>query len=212
MVAIIFWMTCFAVMAAWVAAEWMIFSAAANVCRDPKHQRRVKVWSVAMTVADIPFACLSRCACFCMIMGFPRTPNGYCFHFAECPDLVLHDVLWLPFWLVIAPLVHGLLGLCCAFMSLSLLMESLAALVAWRIFDFFMSSFTSTVLAIGSIYLVVWPFMRGKIMWCAPERSKLRTTFVFFATYWPYMLLIAVMNLAEGVANARGGVYCDLLD
>ena len=195
-------------MATWVTAEWMFFNVAASVCRDPKHQCRVKVWSVATTVADIPIASLSMYACFCMIMGFPRTPNG----FAECPDIVLHDVLWLPFWLVIAPFVHGVLGLCFAFMSLSLLMESLAGLVAWRIFDFFMYSFTSMVAAIGSIYLVAWPFLRGKIMWRAPERSKLRTTFVFFATYWTHMLLIAVMKLAEGVANARGGVCCDLLD
>lgn len=225
--AVVFWIAYSVVLAAWAAAEWMIFRKVASVCHDSTLPRRSKVCAVAMAVADIPLVCLSTYACFCAATIMP-TPNGHCLHFGVCPEVALNAVLTLPLALAYAP-INGLLvglgcilvfllifiaGLRCVLESFLIFLESL--LISGDAAD--KSSWNSlenvgigAVCALSAFYLLVGAFMRGKIMWRAPDGSRWRAVFVFFATYWPHMLLLYLLTVAEDVANVRGGECSDLL-
>lgn len=195
---VVFWIECSLVLAVWVVSERMIFGEVARVCRDAGLRRHTKVRAVITAVADIPLACSSVYACFLMATVI-RTPNGYCFHFCEYSKLALEALLALPLMLVFAPIWGLLAGLVSALWFLGFLGAIGKIGILYVV-----------VFAFSSVYLLLGPFLRGKIMWGAPGRSKWWAAFVFSVTYWPHMLLSFILMIAEETANATGGMHCDL--
>ncbi len=187
-----FYVVCLISIAPWVVAEWMLGKEVVRVCRDAEMRCRAKVRAVITAVADIPlvwFSLLSALECATIM----RTPNGYCFHFSgESLGIALIGLLGF----AIAPIYGLLIGLWC----LLLFCVSLGSV----------GSLKTTAFALSAFYLLVGAFMRGKIMWRAPGRSKWRAFFVFWATYWPPLLLGAILGIAEDTANATGHCCWDM--
>ena len=182
----------FVAMVAWVASEWMIIKETVRACRNAKMRRLAKVRSIATAVVDIPCTILSLFACFFLAMCIP-TPNGYCIHLS----VEWTDFLLIALWLLLAPVLGfvfgGLMGVAGFFV---VLFEALSE----NGNDMFMECCCFTLISACSFTAA---FMRSKIMWDAPERSKWRTAFVFWVTYWPHALLIVLLNLAEYAAGIR---------
>lgn len=189
-----FYVVCLIGIAPWVVAEWMLGKEVVRVSRDTEMRCRERARTVITAVADIPLVCFSLLAgleCATIM----RTPNGYCFHFSgESLGIALICGLLVGF--ALAP-IYGLLnGLVCFLFF----WVSLGAVGPLKTMAFAMSAF----------YLLVGAFMRGKIMWRAPGRSKWWAFFVFWATYWPLLLLGAILEIAEDTANATGHCCWDM--
>ncbi len=172
MMAVAFWIMCFAVMATWAAAECIVCKEAIRICRNAGLRRMQKLRAVATVVADVMFA-----GCF-LYMAVDRYGGYWIFErqdFAAIGiGLALASVGGLIFgamvvWSLPAAL-FGILSGDCAVILLGL-----------------------CAMAFMTAYFFVGAFVRGKMVWNSPQHSKWRTAFVFLVTYWPLALLFADM-------------------
>lgn len=202
---IIFLMMFFGAIAAWAAAEWMVVKEVVRVCRDAGRRRLAKIRSIAMVVAEIPLACLFLFVNFILSTIF-APPNGYCLHlWVDGRDLAR-----IVLFLALAPVFGLTFGFICiagvfAFLDKlgTVLFGDCGNDMSMALCDF-PSFVVFALFVLSGVYSLVWAFMRGTIMWGAPGHSKWRPAFVFWVTYWPQVLLILLLGIAENSANARG--------
>ena len=172
MMAVAFWIMCFAVMAIWAVAECIVCKEAIRICRNAGLRRMQKLRAVATVVADVIFA-----GCF-LYMAVDEYGGHWIFEWQDFAaigtGLALASVGGLIFgamvvWSLPVALSVALSGNCAV---------SLLGLCA---------------VALMTAYFFVGAFVRGKMVWDSPQYSKWRTAFVFLVTYWPLALLFAGM-------------------
>lgn len=172
MMAVAFWIMCFAVMAIWAVAECIVCKEAIRICRNTGLRRIQKLRAVATVVADVVFA-----GCF-LYMAVDEYGGYWIFEWQDFAaigiGLALASVGGLIFGvMVVWSLPAALFGILSGDCAVSLLVLCAMAFVA--------------------VYFLVGAFVRGKMVWNSPQHSKWRTAFVFLVTYWPLALLFASM-------------------
>ena len=166
------WFVCFAAMAAWGGAEWMLAREAVSVCRDDKARLFAKIFAVVTVLVDVLVPCSFLVAAAC-------SPGEDGCHLVECQDFWRIGVL-----LALTPILSlffGISVLCFAFVDL------FAGL------DMFRSYAELGMTALLGVYSLAWVFMRGAIMLRAPRRPKWQTAFVCLVTYWLVVVQLFVL-------------------
>ena len=74
MMAVAFWIMCFAVMAIWAVAECIVCKEAIRICRNAELRRMQKLRAVATVVADVMFAGCFRSHFVFRLGGLPCFP------------------------------------------------------------------------------------------------------------------------------------------
>ena len=178
MMAVAFWIMCFAVMAIWAVAECIVCKEAIRICRNTGLRRIQKLRAVATVVADVVFA-----GCF-LYMAVDEYGGYWIFEWQDFAaigiGLALASVGGLIFG---ASLIFG------AMVVWSLPAASFGRLPG----DCAVSLLVLCAMAFMTAYFFVGAFVRGKMVWNSPQHSKWRTAFVFLVTYWPLALLFADM-------------------
>ena len=166
------WFVCFAAMAAWGVAEWMLAKETVRVCRDDQARLFAKIFAATTVLVDVLVPCSFLVAAACS-----PVEDG------------CHLVEWQDFWRIgvllaltpILSLFFGISVLCFAFVDL------FAGL------DMFRSYAELGMTALLGVYSAVWAFMRGAIILRAPRRPKWRTAFVCLVTYWLVVVQLFVL-------------------